>query len=395
MKIRLLIIYFVITNTIFSIDLHYRFDESYRIESTVYQNVLFNNRIELSSIILNKYSVNIISSDKESAKLLLNQHVFQESKGLKSVYYTTHTKESGEIIQFLDGEINSLSSNSFPAVKGVPVFPKRDLKVGDSWTSNGIEYFNLKNGFNIDDTIFAEFRVFYNLRELTKIDNKNMAIIDINYNIFKKITPYLEWGDFYPIKISSSSKQILYWDLDLGRPYSVDDTYVLDFYTSTGDKYTFKGTTKSKSWPKNNLDKSEFTNLFTELKTTPQTTVTEEDDFIRITFNSLLFDPESWNLRESVKKYLNRIGETLKEQGDINIRVLGHTALFGKIDQEYLNTLSTNRAKSVADYLVENNYIDSESIEIQGLAGDIPVDTNSTPEGRSNNRRVEIDILRN
>lgn len=380
---------------LFSFEFKYNFNESYRIESTVYQNVLFNKKIELSSIILNKYSVNVIETFNESASLNVSLHVFQESKGLRQGFYTAHTSEKGEIIQYSDGSIDPITNKNFPAVQNIPFFPQRDIKTGESWTAMAIEHFDLKNGFNIDDIITTHFRVFYTYSGNTEIDGREMAIINMSYNIYEKITPYIDWGDFYPMKISGSSKQTLYWDIGKGRPYSVDDKFVLDFYTSTGDQYTFKGNTKSRSWPKNNLDGHGMLKLIKELESNPQTTVSNHEDYLTITFNSLLFDPESSVLKNSVKKYLDNIGSTLKSLGDVNLRILGHTALFGIIDEKYLEALSTGRARSVAEYLLQNGYMDRESIEIKGLGGSIPVDTNNTKEGRSNNRRVEIDILKN
>ena len=70
----------------------------------------------------------------------------------------------------------------------------KDIKVGESWTSIAVEHFNLKNGFNINDVISSQFRVFYTYTGNTVIDNRQIAIIDLNYNIYEKIQPYLDWA---------------------------------------------------------------------------------------------------------------------------------------------------------------------------------------------------------
>jgi chemotaxis protein MotB len=54
--------------------------------------------------------------------------------------------------------------------------------------------------------------------------------------------------------------------------------------------------------------------------------------------------------------------------------------------------LSVERARSILRYLV-NLGIDERRFQIAGFADTMPVSTNETPEGRSNNRRVDIIIL--
>ncbi len=395
MKNILLITLFISSISLFSIEFKYKFTESYRIESTVYQNVKFNRKIELSSVIMNKYSVNILETASDSAELRINHHVFQESKGLLAGFYTTHQNIKGDIIQYSNGQIDPITDQGFPAVQNIPYFPDKDIQIGESWTGIAIEYFDLKNGFNIDDVITTKFRVFYTYSGNKIIDGREMAIIKMSYNIYEKITPKFGWGDFYPVKISGGSKQVLTWDLEKGRPHSVDDDFFLDFTTSEGDLYTFNGNTDSQSWPKNELKGDDMKRLITKLESTPQTTVVESQDSVTITFNSLLFSPESSDIKEEVKQYMDSIGSTLKQMGDVNIRILGHTAIFGESDEGYLKDLSTRRARAVAEYMLEYGYLDKKSIEVIGLGGSKPVDTNDTKEGRSRNRRVEIDILKN
>ncbi|MGL1892037.1 MAG: OmpA family protein [Spirochaetaceae bacterium] len=390
-----ILLFYFITIQLYSIEFKYNFSESYRIESIVYQNVKLNRKIQLSSVIQNKYRVEINDTYNDSAELNVTQDVFQESKGLTSGFYTNHQTTKGTIIQYSDGYIDPIDNLIFPAVQNIPLFPNRDVKIGESWTGMAIEYFDLKNGFGIEDYIKTEFRVFYTYHGNKLVDGQEMAIIKMSYNIFEKVKPYIEWGDFYPLKISGGSKQTLLWDIEKGRPHSVDDDFFIEFTTSTGDLYTFNGRTESKSWPKNDLRSKRMLALKETLEITPQTTVDEEEDYLKITFNSMLFDPESDILKDSVKNHLDNIGSALKEIDDINIRIIGHTALFGENDPKYLTNLSTRRARAVAEYLLEMDYLDKNSIEVIGLGGSRPVDTNDTKEGRSRNRRVEIDILKN
>ena len=62
---------------------------------------------------------------------------------------------------------------------------------------------------------------------------------------------------------------------------------------------------------------------------------------------------------------------------------------------EALKTLSEKRAKSVFDYLMEDQGVSSKRMTYEGKGVHEPVADNSTPEGRALNRRVEILILPN
>jgi outer membrane protein OmpA-like peptidoglycan-associated protein len=56
--------------------------------------------------------------------------------------------------------------------------------------------------------------------------------------------------------------------------------------------------------------------------------------------------------------------------------------------------LSRRRAQSVADYLV-SQAVNSGRFTVQGFGPSQPVASNDTPEGRAQNRRVEVAIWAN
>jgi outer membrane protein OmpA-like peptidoglycan-associated protein len=71
------------------------------------------------------------------------------------------------------------------------------------------------------------------------------------------------------------------------------------------------------------------------------------------------------------------------------LRVEGHTDNQGSAVVN--RTLSEQRAASVVRWLVQHG-IDASRLSSQGFGFDRPIDTNDTPEGRKNNRRVEFHI---
>ena len=74
----------------------------------------------------------------------------------------------------------------------------------------------------------------------------------------------------------------------------------------------------------------------------------------------------------------------------MRIKIIGHTDDVGKDEANQL--LSEGRANEVMKDLIERG-IAPERLEAEGRGESQPIDTNTTDEGRQNNRRVEIEIL--
>src|SRR5690606_12547641 len=92
---------------------------------------------------------------------------------------------------------------------------------------------------------------------------------------------------------------------------------------------------------------------------------------------------DSQEVLEAVLKVLQDHPEITK------LRVEGHTDNTGTAK---VNTkLSGDRAGSVVKWLVKNG-IASDRLTSKGFGPDRPLDTNTTEEGRRNNRRVEFHI---
>lgn len=125
---------------------------------------------------------------------------------------------------------------------------------------------------------------------------------------------------------------------------------------------------------------------------------------IEVSFNSqyvqlsmkgaLLFDSGKADLREESTRVLDRVGVILERYSDGLIEIEGHTdnvpinsARFASNEE-----LSDARALSVFYYLQDNTSLDPVSMKHSGMGERVPIADNSTEEGRSKNRRVEIRI---
>ncbi|MBP93224.1 MAG: cell envelope biogenesis protein OmpA [Flavobacteriaceae bacterium] len=106
---------------------------------------------------------------------------------------------------------------------------------------------------------------------------------------------------------------------------------------------------------------------------------------------TILFDTGKSSIKTQSEKVLQDIIAILKEYPNAKFTVEGHTDSVGS---ESLNMkLSDARALSVKDYLTSNG-IDQFRLSSKGFGESKPIDSNKTREGRANNRRVEINLVK-
>lgn len=116
-----------------------------------------------------------------------------------------------------------------------------------------------------------------------------------------------------------------------------------------------------------------------------------ENDVVTLS-DRFLFDFNSAELRDSAASSLDTV-VALLEETEGPIEVVGHTDSMGS--DAVNQPLSEDRAQAVADYLTSNG-IDESRITTSGRGSSEPVADNShadgrdNPEGRQENRRVEI-----
>jgi len=116
--------------------------------------------------------------------------------------------------------------------------------------------------------------------------------------------------------------------------------------------------------------------------------VKEEQRGMVITLTgSVLFASGKSELLPTAMVRLNEVAEALKAQTDRDMVVEGHTDNVGTVQSNL--ELAQRRAASVRDYLVSRG-VDQNRIKAAGIGEARPIADNSTPEGRANNRRVEI-----
>ncbi|MCO6385588.1 OmpA family protein [Aliihoeflea sp. 40Bstr573] len=116
--------------------------------------------------------------------------------------------------------------------------------------------------------------------------------------------------------------------------------------------------------------------------------VTRQGDQIVLNMPSnVTFDTDQDQVRGEFYNTLNSVALVLRRYEQTVVDVNGHTDSTG--NPAYNQALSERRALSVANYLNAQG-IDGRRFAVNGFGDRQPVTTNATPEGRQQNRRVEI-----
>jgi len=105
---------------------------------------------------------------------------------------------------------------------------------------------------------------------------------------------------------------------------------------------------------------------------------------------SVLFTSGDSQLLPSARNRLSEVADALK-QSDNLLTIEGHTDAQGA--DLYNEELSLRRAERVRDFLISQG-VEPDRVSVRGLGEYRPVASNSTAEGRANNRRVEIVLQR-
>lgn len=115
-----------------------------------------------------------------------------------------------------------------------------------------------------------------------------------------------------------------------------------------------------------------------------------DDGSLRLDLPSeVLFDFDSAAIKPAFIPSLERVAGTLREYDRTVVYIVGHTDSVGT-DAYNLN-LSVRRAESVAGFLASRGVSD-QRLRTEGRGKREPVASNATPEGRQQNRRVEMYI---
>jgi OmpA-OmpF porin, OOP family len=102
----------------------------------------------------------------------------------------------------------------------------------------------------------------------------------------------------------------------------------------------------------------------------------------------ILFDTDSDVIKPESAPVIRQIAKGLETNPSLKLMIEGHTDSVGNADHNL--DLSRRRAEAVRTVLISQFNVDSSRLSAAGLGSSKPVDSNDTPQGRAQNRRVEL-----
>jgi len=372
----------------------------YRILSVVDQAVYINGIFSHRGEVLNRIAVEVTDvtdgKGRHNAVFQTSERISYDSQDRTRIVSGYMWDREYESVFDRDklGQLTIDPKYYMPVVRNVPVFPNKSLSVGEKWHSQAHEVHDFRDAFGITEPYRIPFNAFYEYVGYRQWKGKNYPAFSINYNIESRPPPVR--GRIYPVRISGTFNQLVYWDRTLGQAIAYNETFRIAFVMSDGRNIEYRGTAEAEFIESENMDKEQLvTEIAEEIRRLeiPDVQVKAVDEGISISLENIQFYADSNRMLPGEQAKLDRIAEILKRYQSRDIMVSGHAAQAGTRD--YLMNLSQSRARAVADHLLEKDVRTPDRIVIRGYGADRPIADNRTEEGMRRNRRVEITLLEN
>jgi OOP family OmpA-OmpF porin len=104
-------------------------------------------------------------------------------------------------------------------------------------------------------------------------------------------------------------------------------------------------------------------------------------------YKGIQFETGKWDIKKESHGVLDEIVRTIQSSPNLKFEIQGHTDNMGSETSNY--RLSERRAKAVMDYLTGKG-VSPAQLTYKGYGSSMPITSNETPAGRSENRRVEF-----
>lgn len=117
----------------------------------------------------------------------------------------------------------------------------------------------------------------------------------------------------------------------------------------------------------------------------------ETDKGTMLTIGEVFFEFDKANLLPLAERKMDKVADTIQAYNTRKVLITGHADALG--DTAYNQTLSERRAQTVLNALVQRG-VGADRLKAQGFGETRPVASNANLEGRQQNRRVEMLILK-
>ncbi|MDR0539474.1 MAG: OmpA family protein [Spirochaetaceae bacterium] len=392
----------------------YTVGDKFRIISEINEQYFKNSVLLNTSNIHNRISTEVTGFENGKA---FHKGLFQvmvdktAADGSKSLNITN--EYTSQFQRDALGKMQVSRIYAFPSVRNVPVFPKESIKTGDTWFENGEEVHDMQGNFGMKDLLRIPFNAKYKyLGEQTWRGKKYPAFL-VTYKIRQNLDDYFEKNprryitqnntksdvnkEIVITSITGETDQTIFWDTKLGQPAASRGTFSLRFNMSDGTVHEFRSKEEAEIIYSEEMNRDVIAGEV-EKKLRDSgingATVKKVEGGVSISIDNIQFEGDSAFLRASEKQKLDKIAAVLERYASRDILVAGHTADAGGTQESHIK-LSESRAAAVAGYLVQKKVRPAGRIMTKGYGTSAPIAGNDTPEGRAQNRRVEIILLEN
>ena len=360
----------------------------------------FYNRSKFASFSLGSDSKTLILSlEREDTfgghdlyiSFLQNDGSWSEPKNLGNQINTA----GGEHSPFLASDMTTLyfSSDGYPGYGRNDIFLSRRL---DSTWEHWSEPINIGEHINTNDwnayfSVPASGEYAYFVSTTDPVQKEDIYRIKLPQSLKPESVVLISGKVLNSKNKMSISAKIVYEELpegkEVGTAISNDSTGEYKITLPGNKKYGFRASAEGYLGINENID---ITNLseYQEIKRDLYLVPIEKGEKIKI--NNLFFEFGKFDILPESYPELNRLAEFLQKNPDIKIQINGHTDNVGSNQDNQI--LSQNRAKSVAEYLIDKGIIRNR-IKTYGYGESTPLASNNTDEGRALNRRVEFVII--
>lgn len=290
--------------------------------------------------------------------------------------------------------IAAQNKSTIPYLSGIPSFPQIDLVPGMIWKQEGTISYDI-SAFGSKEPILVKIAVSYTLVEMAIIESKEYFHIVAEWYPFIILNKTLAKRTGI-LRLRGMSTMDIYWDNKSGAPKYSTLNEELQYLFSGNASLLQKRITEEEFKTVAEIERERVIaelnkQIVTEKVANVEVKQTEEG--IVLSIENIQFEAESAILLETEKAKLTKIGGLLSSLKERKLNIIGHAANIAGSNEEELLTLSSARAQSVADFLVQSGIKEADSVIATGMGGTMPLASNETPEGRSKNRRVEILII--
>ncbi|HBD94076.1 MAG: hypothetical protein A2015_08605 [Spirochaetes bacterium GWF1_31_7] len=392
-KLLLLLLFFVQIFSGFTLRIKYKFDidSKYKAEAHINGKHSINGEFKTDYTQYYKVITSILSvNENDLAEIqddgyyYINNTTIETLKEVKSNILTTYFKDN-------TGVTFAPTDTPFPVMRNIPYIPDIEITPGTTWDFDGLE---VQEFFN--DKIISILPVTVNYTFIG-MDKELEDICEIKYTITVNVENKLTGSIDSRIRsVNGISNNTLLFNIKTGSPFKeiYNRDYKILTYNQSLDSnfvYEFKDTGERIWTLVEKIPETIMESLKEETKNIDDVTITQDDKGIKLSLDDIKFLPDSATLTETERIRVEKIANIIEKYKDKKTLIVGHTTDRGT--EAGRQKLSTERARSVTDFLISKGAIIQENTQIMGQGGNQPVAPNTTLEGLKKNRRVEIYIL--